>query len=122
MEENGRGLPGPVFTQQDTRTMSCWGKKRKKNGDYHDHCFPTKASLLLERRDGDPVLERQAADVKKGFRSGAKNTEKRENGVAKMGKDKGKKPIWRKQENLQKRKMQTKILRRAKMDYHLKDC
>lgn len=41
--------------------MPCWKKEKG------DHCFPNKVSILLERRDGDPVLERQTADVTKSF-------------------------------------------------------
>lgn len=98
-------------------------KKKKKNRDYCDHCFPTKATLLLERRDGDPVLERQTGDVTKRFWEWSKEYREKGEWCSKDGKRQGEKTYMEKTRKFtEEEDANKKILRRAKMDCHLKDC
>lgn len=50
-------------------------KKNPNKPKKKDHCFPTKVSLLVVKRDGDLVLEWQRVDVRKrawGWEKGKK--------------------------------------------------
>lgn len=61
MEENRKEVC-LVLLSPNRRQEQCLTREKKKK---IEQCFPTKVSLLVERRDGDPVLEWQRADVRK---------------------------------------------------------